>query len=87
MDYWCRYCGQPGDGPHMPKCEENERFRPKIVVILSSPLGFPGATIKFEEAEFPSSLAGCTSYVGHPATRAKNFPISGNFVPTSYEKT
>lgn len=39
------------------------------MVVVSSPLGFPGATIRFEEVEFPSSLTGCQSYVGHPATR------------------
>jgi hypothetical protein len=40
------------------------------MVVVSSPLGFPGATIKFEEVEFPDSLEGSISYVGHPATRA-----------------
>jgi len=39
------------------------------MVILSSPLGFAGSTIKFEEIEFPQDLAGCVSYVGHPATK------------------
>lgn len=40
------------------------------MVIISSPLAFPGATVKAQEVPFPSSLAGATSYVGHPATRA-----------------
>jgi hypothetical protein len=40
------------------------------MVIVSSPLGFSGATIKFEEVAFPADLAGATSYVGHPATKA-----------------
>lgn len=40
------------------------------IVVLSSPLAFAGATIKAEEVPFPASLAGATSYVGHPATRA-----------------
>lgn len=37
--------------------------------ILSTPLGFSGSTIQFEEVEFPTDLTGSTSYVGHPATR------------------
>lgn len=40
------------------------------MIIISSPLGFSGATIKFEEVEFPQSLEGCLSYVGHPNTKA-----------------
>jgi len=39
-------------------------------IVVSSPLGFPGATICFTEVSFPSDLAGCVSYVGHPATKA-----------------
>ena len=39
-------------------------------VVVSSPLGFAGATIHFEEVPFPASLAGMVSYVGHPATKA-----------------
>lgn len=38
-------------------------------IIVSSPLGFPGATIKFEEVAFPSDLSSKTSFVGHPATK------------------
>lgn len=38
--------------------------------IVSSPLGFAGATVRFEDVPFPASLTGCTSYVGHPATKA-----------------
>jgi hypothetical protein len=38
-------------------------------VILSSPLGFPGSTIRFETVEFPRDLTGKVSYVGHPTTR------------------
>lgn len=38
-------------------------------VVVSSPLGFAGATIRFEEVPFPASLAGVVSYVGHPNTR------------------
>lgn len=37
--------------------------------ILSSPLGFAGMTLKFEEVEFPISLQGIPHYVGHPATK------------------
>lgn len=40
------------------------------MIVISSPLGFAGTTISFEEIEFPTSLAECHSYVGHPATRA-----------------
>jgi hypothetical protein len=40
------------------------------MIIISSPLAFPGATIKAQEVPFPASLAGAISYVGHPATRA-----------------
>lgn len=39
-------------------------------VVVSSPLGFAGAVIYFEEVSFPATLAGMTSYVGHPATKA-----------------
>lgn len=39
------------------------------MIIVSSPLGFPGATIAFEEVQFPSDLSGCISYVGHPAAK------------------
>ncbi len=39
------------------------------MIIVSSPLGFVGTTIKFENIEFPKSLRGCVSYVGHPATK------------------
>lgn len=39
------------------------------MIIISSPLGFAGATVKFEEVQFPQDLTGCVSYVGHPATR------------------
>lgn len=42
----------------------------KAKVIAPSPLGFPGATIQFEEMPFPADLTGMTSYVGHPATRS-----------------
>ena len=41
----------------------------EIRYIVSSPLGFAGATIRFEEVPFPASLAGMVSYVGHPNTR------------------
>ncbi len=44
--------------------------RKSASVVVSSPLGFVGAVIVFEEIEFPASLAGMVSYVGHPATRA-----------------
>lgn len=40
------------------------------MVIVSSPIGFAGTTIRFEEVPFPKDLTGCRSYVGHPATRA-----------------
>lgn len=40
------------------------------MIIVSSLLGFTGTTIRFEEVAFPSTLAGATSYVGHPATKA-----------------
>lgn len=39
-------------------------------VIVSTPLGFAGSTIRFEEIDFPASLAGMVSFVGHPATRS-----------------
>lgn len=39
-------------------------------VVISSPLGFSGATIRFEEVPFPSNLEGYISYIGHPSTRA-----------------
>jgi hypothetical protein len=40
------------------------------MVIISSPLGFAGTTVRFEEVAFPQSLEGAISYVGHPSTRA-----------------
>lgn len=40
------------------------------MIVVSSPLGFAGTTVKFEEVPFPWDLTDCTSYVGHPATRA-----------------
>ena len=40
------------------------------MIILSSALGFPGTTVKFDEVAFPKDLTGCVSYVGHPATKA-----------------
>lgn len=39
------------------------------MIIVSSPLGFAGTTIRFEEVPFPSTLQGCVSFVGHPTTR------------------
>lgn len=39
------------------------------MIVVSSPLGFNGTTIKFEEVPFPGSLENHKSYVGHPATR------------------
>lgn len=39
------------------------------MIIVSSPLGFAGATIRFEEVQFPDTLVGYVSYVGHPTTR------------------
>lgn len=39
-------------------------------IIVSSPLGFAGCTIRFDEIDFPADLAGCTSFVGHPGTKA-----------------
>lgn len=39
-------------------------------VVLSTPLGFAGSVMIFEEVEFPASLAGMVSFVGHPATRS-----------------
>jgi hypothetical protein len=44
--------------------------KPRPKVVVSSPLGFPGMVIYFEEIPFPESLDGCLSYVGHPSTRA-----------------
>lgn len=41
----------------------------QFTVIVSSPLGFTGTTVKFEEMPFPTNLSGCTSYVGHPTTK------------------
>lgn len=41
-----------------------------MMIVISSPLGFPGATIEFREIPFPTNLSGCVSYVGHPSTRA-----------------
>ena len=38
--------------------------------ILSSPIGFAGTTMSFEEVQFPQSLEGFVSFVGHPATKA-----------------
>ncbi len=38
-------------------------------IIMSSPLGFPGATIKYQEIDFPHDLTGKTSYCGHPSTK------------------
>ena len=38
-------------------------------VILSTPLGFAGTTMSFEEVQFPQSLEGFVSFVGHPATK------------------
>jgi hypothetical protein len=38
------------------------------MVIVSSPLGFSGSTIRFDEIPFPV-IDGMTSYVGHPSTR------------------
>ena len=52
---------------------------PKVVV--SSPLGFAGATIYFEEIAFPATLAGMTSYVGHPATKALLEALGATFTP------
>lgn len=43
---------------------------PPKKVVVSSPIGFSGTTIRFEEVAFPSNLAGYISYVGHPATRS-----------------
>lgn len=40
------------------------------MIIISSPLGFAGAIVQFSEVPFPADLSGCTSYVGHPATKA-----------------
>lgn len=40
------------------------------IVVVSSPIGFAGATVKFEDVAMPTSMEGVTSYVGHPATRA-----------------
>ena len=37
--------------------------------ILSSPIGFAGTTMRFEQVAFPRSLKGFVSFVGHPATR------------------
>ncbi len=39
-------------------------------VILSTPLGFPGQVLVFDEIPFPKDLYGMISYVGHPSTRA-----------------
>ena len=39
------------------------------LVVLSSPLGFPGAVVEFTEIAFPAALTGCQSFVGHPATK------------------
>jgi hypothetical protein len=37
--------------------------------IISSPLGFVGTTIEFQEISMPTSLEGYISFVGHPATK------------------
>ena len=55
------------------------------MIILPSPLGFPGATIQFEEVAFPQSLEGCRSYVGHPATRALLEALGAEFVPGRWD--
>lgn len=39
------------------------------LVVLSSPLGFPGALVEFADIPFPAALSGYSSYVGHPATK------------------
>jgi len=52
------------------------------MVVLSSPIGFPGATISFEEIPFPEDLAGCTHYVGHPATKALLEALGAEPAPT-----
>lgn len=59
---------EASDGAMCPVYEPHVRQEPKVVV--SSPLGFAGMVIMFEEVPFPSSLEGMVSYVGHPATRA-----------------
>jgi hypothetical protein len=40
------------------------------MIIISSPIGFPKSTVKFEEIPFPENLTGCISFCGHPATKA-----------------
>jgi hypothetical protein len=42
----------------------------KFKVVLSTPLGFSGMVIKFEDVDFPKSLSGTMSYCGHPNTKS-----------------
>ena len=51
------------------------------MIIVSSPLGFVGATIRFKEVPFPSSLTGAVSYVGHPATKTLLEALGASTVP------
>lgn len=55
------------------------------MVIVSSPLGFIGTTIQFEEITFPSSLEGTISYVGHPATKALLEALGAVSIPGKWQ--
>lgn len=51
------------------------------MIVISSALGFPGATVRFEEVSFPADLTGSTHYVGHPATRALLEALGATYQP------
>jgi hypothetical protein len=57
--------------------------RPKV--IMSSPIGFAGTTIQFDEIEAPADLTGMTSYCNHPATRVLLEGLGAETVQGKYE--